>query len=387
MIILAPVTDSLEIVTSADVNLEYNVAYADHTSSGVTAADSAGSISTASTTTVISAAGAGVTRQVRGISVLNTTSFSVVTICIQIDVSGTNTIIFKCALGAGESINFTEGRGWHSLSDHGRSRDSVTHPYPEGYDVPILKVGNATEAAGVYYSPYASAGFPGAWAPGTPGLAGRAVNSEKGKLEVAVPLTGYAYLEGAVFSTSVATTVGLIDILWVNSGLAPATTTAQTVNSVTFAARDMQETSNGRGVEIGILVTTATGNAGVVTTIAMSYTNADGTGTRNATIPSFPATCVAGSIIPFRYQEGDNGVRSVQTVTLGTTLGAGAVISLIAFRRVVSLGCYNVNSAASVNWNDDGVRMLSGSTMIPYQIPTATTATTLQGTVYIHNMD
>ena len=386
MIILAPVTDSLQIVTSADVNLEYNVAYADHTSSGVTAVDTAGSISTATTTTVISASGAGVTRQVRGISVLNTTTFSPVTMTFQIDVSGTDTVIFKCILNAGESINFTEGRGWHSISDRGRTRESVVHPYPEGYDVPILKVGNATEAAGVYYSPYASAGFPGAWAPGTPGVAGRAVNSETGRLEVAVPLTGYAYLEGLVISTSAATSAGLIDVLWVNSGLAPTTTTAQTVNSVTFATRDMQETSNGRGVEIGILVTTATTNAGVVTTIAMSYTNADGTGTRNATIPSFPATCVAGSIIPFRYQEGDNGVRSIQTITLGTTLGGGA-ISLIAFRRVATLGCYNLNSAASVNWNDDGVRILSGSTILQYQIPTGTTATTIQGTAYIHNMD
>jgi hypothetical protein len=212
------------------------------------------------------------------------------------------------------------------------------------------------------------------------------VNSETGRLEIGVPLTGYAYIEGVVYSTSVATSVGLIDILWVNSGLSVTTTTAQTVNSVTFGARDIQETSNGRGVEIGILVTTATTNAGAVTTITAAYTNADGTGTRNASIPSFPATCVAGSIIPFRYQEGDNGVRSIQTITLGTTLGGGA-ISLIAFRRVVQLGCYNVNAAARVFWNDDGVRILSGSTIVPYQIPTATNATTFQGSVYVHNMD
>ena len=386
MIILAPTTDSLEIVTSDAVNLEYVISYAEHTSSGVTAVETAGSISTATTTTVISASGAGVTRQVRGISILNTTTFSAVTIHVQIDISGANTVIFKCILNAGESIEFTEGRGWHSLSEHGRTRESVVVPYPEGYEIPILKVGNTTEAAGVYYSPYASAGFPAAWAPGTPGVAGRAVNSETGGLQIGVPLTGYAYLEGLVFSTNVATSVGLIDVLWVNSGLVVTTTTAQNVNSVTFAARDMEETSNGRGVEIGILVTTATTNAGAVTTIAMSYTNANGTGTRNATIPSFPATCVAGSIIPFRYQEGDNGVRSIQTITLGTTLGGGA-ISLIAFRRVAQLGCYNVNSAARVNWNDDGVRLLSGNTMLVYQIPTATTATTIQATAYIHNMD
>jgi len=386
MIILAPTTDSLEIVTSAAVSLDYQISYAEHTSTGVTANQTAGNISTATTTTVISTSGSGVTRQVRGINIVNTTNFSVVTVTIQIDASGTNTVIYKCMLNAGESINFTDGRGWHTLSDHGRSRENVIYPYPEGYEVPILKAGNATEAAGVYYSPYASTGFPDVWAPGTPGVGGRAVSNEVGGLQISAPLTGYSYLEGFVASANVAASLGLIDVLWVNSGLVVTTTTAQTVNSVAFAARDLEETSNGRGVEIGILVTTATTNANAITTVTAVYTNSDGIGTRNASLLTFPQTCVAGSIIPFRYQEGDNGVRSIQTITLGTSLVTGA-ISLIAFRRVATVGCYNTNSAARVNWNDDGVRILSGSTILTFQIPTATTATTFQGTAYIHNMD
>jgi len=386
MILLAPTTDSLKITTSSATTIEYHISYAEHSSSSVTAVETAGSISSATTTTVFSASPAGVKRQVRGINIINTSSFDTVTVTVQIDVSGSATAIFKCILKSGESANFAEGRGWHSLSDHGRTRENAVAPYPEGYNIPILKIGNATEAAGVMYFPYASNLFPPQWLPGNPGAAGRAVNSEDGRLEIGVPLTGYAYLEGLVMSSNVATSYGLIDILWLNTGLSTTTTTAQTVNSATFASRDLQESSNGRGVEIGILVTTVTSNAAAVTTITMSYTNADGTGSKTATISSFPATCVAGSLIPFQLAAGDNGVRSIQSLTLGASLGTSA-ISLVAFRRVMTLGCYSANSAARVNWSDDGVRILSGSTIMPIQIPTATTATTIQGTAYIHNMD
>lgn len=386
MILLAPSTDSLEIVTSSATSIEYYVSYAEHSSSSVTAAETAGSISSAATTTVISTSSPGVSRQIRGINILNTSSFDSLTVTVQIDVSGSNVVIFRCILKSGETVNFTEGKGWHSLSDHGRSRENAVSPYPEGYNIPILKIGNATEAAGVMYFPYASNLFPPQWSPGNPGAAGVAVNSEDGRLEIEVPLTGYAYLEGLVMSSNVATSYGLIDILWKNTGLSTTTTTAQNVNSVAFASRDLQESSNGRGVEIGILVTTVTSNAAAVTTITMNYTNSDGISSRTATISSFPATCVAGSLIPFQLAAGDNGVRSIQSLTLGTSLGTSA-ISLVAFRRVMTLGCYRANSASGVNWSDDGVRILSGSTIMPIQIPTATTATTIQGTAYIHNMD
>ena len=385
MIILAPTTDSLKIVTSSTASIEYHISYAEHTSSSVLAVETAGNISSATTTAVISTSGSGITRQVRGVNIVNTSSFESNTISVQISVSGVDTVIFKCILKGGESANFTEGRGWHSLSSHGRSRENAVSPYPEGYNIPILKIGNSPEAAGIIYLPYASNLFPPMWSPGG-GLSGRAVNSEDGGLKIGVPLTGYAYLEGLVMSSNVATSCGLIDILWVNSSLTTTNTASQTVNSVAFASRDLEDSSNGRGVEIGILVTTITANSLPVTTITMSYTNADGVGSKTATISSFPASCVAGSLIPFQLAAGDNGVRSIQSITLGTSLGAAA-IGLVAFRRVMTLGCYTVNSAASVNWSDDGVRILSGSTIMPFQIPSTTTATTIQGTAYIHNMD
>ncbi len=117
----------------------------------------------------------------------------------------------------------------------------------------------------------------------------------------------------------------------------------------------------------------------------MSYTNSDGVSGRTATISAFPATCIAGSIIPFLLDTGDNGVQSIQSITLGTTLSSGA-FSLIAFRRVITQGCY-AGDVDRFSWNDSGVRILSGSTMVPFIIPTVVTTGGIQGTVYFHNTD
>jgi hypothetical protein len=48
---------------------------------------------------------------------------------------------------------------------------------------------------------------------------------------------------------------------------------------------------------------------------------------------SFPATAVAGTLVPFQLATGDRGVQSVQSVTLGTSYVAGA-ISLVLFRII-----------------------------------------------------
>jgi hypothetical protein len=123
------------------------------------------------------------------------------------------------------------------------------------------------------------------------------------------------------------------DRLWHNTGLTVTTTTAQTVNSVAWPARDRNGSTNGEGVMIGLEVTTATTNASAITNMTMSYTNQDGTAGRTATVPSFAATAVAGYIAIFNLAAGDTGVRSIQSITFGTSLGGGAV-QLMAFRPV-----------------------------------------------------
>jgi hypothetical protein len=126
----------------------------------------------------------------------------------------------------------------------------------------------------------------------------------------------------------------LCDRLWDNSGIVVTTITAQTINSVAWPARDRNATINGDGVQIGLEVVTATTNAAAITNMTISYTNSAGVAGRIGTIfpiNGFPPTATPGSFSVFDLQAGDFGVRSVQSISLGTSLLTGAV-SLVAFR-------------------------------------------------------
>lgn len=212
----------------------------------------------------------------------------------------------------------------------------------------IVKAGFTGEAAGQLHSPFYLAGRPGAATAPSPGLAGAALTSYAGQIPFPAAVGGEnIYLSRLEFAQA-ANIGGVIfcDRLWHNSGIVVTTTTAQTVNSVAWPARDDAESTDGQGILVGLEVSTATTNASAVTNTTMSYTNDAGTAGRTATIPSFPATAVAGTFVPFLLAAGDTGVRSIQSITLGTSYGAGAV-HLVAYRRIVAIGTPLANVVAA----------------------------------------
>lgn len=194
------------------------------------------------------------------------------------------------------------------------------------------------EAAGQYHSSLYLAGRPGAAAAPTPGMAGAALTSYAGQVPFPASQPSESVYLARVDGAQAGNigTILLLDRLWHNSGIAVTTTTAQTVSSVALPARDSGGTTDGEDVGVALEVTTATTNASAVTTITMSYTNSDGVAGRTATISSFPATAVAGTFVPFNLAAGDRGVRSIQSITLGTSLAGGAV-ALVAYRRITSI--------------------------------------------------
>ena len=381
MLLLPSTTDSLELVTSAAVAVDYVAAWADHTSSGVAASAGTGPVATATTTTIVAAPGASTQRQIRGLTLRNAGSANV-TVTVQAKPSGTARTIVKAAIQPGETLAYSDGRGWYSLDSAGRERSQRSDARTAGYSVWAHKVGAAPEAAGIWHSHHASTGTPGAWSPGTPGVGGRATDgttlADDGVLKLPTAGAGLSlYLAQLQTVATVACQVVIMDFLWVNTGLSPTTTTAQTVTSVAFPARDIESTANGNGVGLAILVTTATTNASAVTTITASYTDNHGNSGRTATISSFPATAVVGTLIPFQLAAGDEGVSAVASITLGTSLGGGA-ISLVAYRPI-AVSPNPVAQISSVNaLSPEGVKIEQTAALIPVQYATATTATTLQ---------
>jgi hypothetical protein len=210
--------------------------------------------------------------------------------------------------------------------------------------VDVLKASATGEAAGELWSPFYTAGWPGAAAAPSPGINGAALTSYTGQLDFPAAVTGEnTYLAG--LDACQAGGVGEIwvcDRLWHNSGLTVTTTGAQAITTPAFPARDSSGSTAGIGLRLGIEVSTATTNGGAITNMTASYTDEAGNSGNTATVTSFPATAVAGHFSVFNLAAGDRGLRSVQSVTFGTSLAAGAV-HMVVFRVLAKIPVLTAN--------------------------------------------
>lgn len=216
------------------------------------------------------------------------------------------------------------------------------------------------EAAGYWHNLFAVAGIPAAGALATPGLNGATVDDASaigGMFRFDNPSSGNAYL-ARMAANAPANVVGvmLYDLLWYNTGTVVTTTTAQAITFPTLPSRCPPASGStpdalGGQIEIWLHVATATTNAGAVANSTISYTNQAGTASRTGTIvaPGIPATAVAGTFVQFGLQGSDTGVRSVQSLTLGTSLVTGAV-SLMAIRRIAMIPFVAASSGALLDW-------------------------------------
>lgn len=383
--ILDSTTKSLEVVTTTTAAVDYTVSFVDYTSTTVTPADTQGAITTATTTTYVSAPGASTQRQLRRASFRNKSTNSSNKLTFQKDVSGTNYELYSVTLAPGESVKLDAEGEWHVFGSDGIERVAGSTAI-DGRTISWLKVGATSEAVGLWQLQNKDTGVPGAWVPGTPGVNGDAVSCNAtadaaiaGAPYLPDPSSGNYYLVSATAAASVAGMPFVMDLIWFNTGLTVTTTTAQAITPPTLGARDADGSTNGEGWQAAILVTTATTNASAVTNTTLSYTDSDGNAGNTATISSFPATAVAGAFVPFQLAAGDRGIRTIASVTLGTSYGGGA-ISLVLYRPLayVSAPVANIGGTINVvNASPGGTKVWNGSCLNVGYLASATTATTL----------
>lgn len=389
MIILKSTTETLEVATSTTSAIDVSVSYADLTSTTLTGGSQETAITTATTTTILSAPAASTQRQVKFISIENKGSASNA-ITIKKDISATEYIMYSATLKAGESLQFAQEGGFSKHSSNGEDVTTVSSDKSAPINARsfnFMKIGPAVEAAGILHFLGSNTGSPGVWATGTPGLNGRATDgttaADLGCFPIKNASTGSNFITQFMASATTACAPMLIDLLWVNTGLVVTTLTAQAITPVALPARDAAGTTNGDDVQMGLLVTGATTNAAAITNCTASYTDQDGNAGATATMASFPATAVAGTLVPFQLATGDTGVRSVQSVTLGTSLVAGAV-SLVLFRIVAGVPVLVANSGGQLNSQQKmNVRLYNGACILPIYMPSATTATNFFGTLNV----
>lgn len=384
---LSNTTHILELETSVAGSIHYQCGYTDISASSVsTPGDNQGIITTAATTTIVSAPAASTTRKIQYVNVYNNGATNVVK--VKKDISGTEYICVGVTLQNGETLRIINDKV-SVLDPAGRQKTQNTGDTEISGDVrSIYKAGSAPEAAGVMYSHSKDSGFPGAWSPGTPGVNGRNTDgtnsSDAGCLNLGTPGSGAWYLRDINVTGTVTGQFNLYDVLWVNTGLTVTTTTAQSITQPTLPARDNTGSTNGTGVYAGILVTGATTNGSAITNTTLTYTNSDGTPSRTATISSFPATAVIGTFVPFQLQAGDKGIRSIQSITLGTSYGGGS-ISLICFNPMASASVplANVGSLAYPKKLD--LRLYDNHCLLPFWMASSAVALNIMGNIYFVN--
>jgi hypothetical protein len=246
------------------------------------------------------------------------------------------------------------------------------------YPREFIKAATPTLVAGRPHSLFYLAGVPGAAVAPTPGLAGAALTTYAGQLPFTNPVSGNSYLARLAAQATIAGQVLLCDRLWHNSGITITQTTAHTVNSATWPARDAAGSTNGEHVLIGVEVSTATG-AGTPT-LTIGYTNQAGTASRTGTnAVATVASSAIGAFYPIGLQAGDSGVRSVQTFTLSATWTSGT-IHLVAYRILARLSLTAANVPNSLDAVVGGMpRLYDNSVPFLLFIPSTTTASNITG--------
>lgn len=249
------------------------------------------------------------------------------------------------------------------------------------------KTGATMEAINVWHSLAYSGGVPGAMSAPSSGLNGATITSPRdGLISFADASPGETRLMRASVRPTQTGTLLICDRLWDNSSIVSTQTTLQSITSPTWPARDRNGATAGDGVLLGLEVSVATTNGSAVSNSTITYTDEAGNGSRTATLlatPSIiPATAVAGTFVPFLLAAGDKGVRSVEGLTLGTSLGTGTV-HLVAYRPIASIG---VPVGVPAEWAVDlvtggAVKLYDDTALFFIWIPSATAALGASGQI------
>lgn len=392
MILLTSTSDLIQLVTSAAANsIDVHASYVDINGTVITPGRKNTKITTATTTSIVSSPGASTVRNLKGLYITNNSTGTNCNVAV-LHYDGTITVeLIEFVLLPGENLGYREDGSWVH-------RDSVGAEYPpsglgnyNGKMVPFMKTTTAAKAAGTWYCSSKDVGYPGAWAPGTPGINGRITDgtqsADYGCIPITNPSAGSNYLTALDMQASVNHTHDFFDCLWVNSGIAVTTTTAQAITTPTLPARDVNGTTNGEGCSIALLFVAAATNGASISGTTVSYTNSKGVSGRTATLTTatgsaIPATPVIGTMIWFSLAAGDTGVRSIQSITLGTSLVTGTV-SLMITRDVCTIGTTVVNVAAAKNMGTPGIKLFSGTCLLHNIMASGTTATFMSGSLTV----
>ncbi|MDP3855332.1 hypothetical protein [Phenylobacterium sp.] len=243
---------------------------------------------------------------------------------------------------------------------------------------PFAKGTTGTMVSGRPHSSWRAAGLPIAGATSATLNGDTLIAPVVGQLDRHNPASGNAYLARFEAQVIQPCALMLIDRLWHNGGYAITATTAQAIVSPAWPMRDKNAATLGEGVLLGLEVITACGAAAPLITV--EYTNSAGVSDRiGANIYPTANSPPVGAFYPIELQDGDVGVRSVQSLTLSVSWISGT-IALVAYRPIALLDITTSNTPNAADAISLGLPQIYDNSVLSFiMIPEATSNSTISG--------
>jgi hypothetical protein len=240
----------------------------------------------------------------------------------------------------------------------------------------IQKTATATTVAATTFSIWDKAGNPGA---GSLGLANATPGVIQTDVTAGAPLINSfgsgatGYLAAGRFRNTVAGSLILYDRIYV---LGPITLTAAASVAITTPPSFSSRVPGGTDyTNTEILVELATTNSAANTTVAFTYTNQSGAGTRTSGTTAQMNAFTVGRVMQVPLQAGDSGVQKLETYTI-TTTGTGTANFIIA-RRLAVFDVRIANAMDAQAWDMIGGPIVyADSCLWPVVVPDSTSSGT-----------
>lgn len=359
--------ETLELTTTSTSAIDVEVNYFEVTASTgaqLGASNQRTKITTVTTAVVLAAPAANTTARAASSVKACNIGAAANTLTLKHDEAATEHVVGRAVVGPNECATWDDKGNLSVASSTGSPKVNVQTEIIGGRSYVWGKTATAVDTAAYSYAYFKDIGRPGAFSLGTPGLNGVVTDCSivgtagtGGALSLGTPLftnagSGSLYIADVKLVSQVTGTFMLVDVLWYNTGLVVTTTTAQATVTPTLPARDVNGSTNGEGVELALLTTTANTNAAAIATTTASYTDSDGNAGNTATFFALagfqaPVSPVIGTWMPFNLATSDRGIRALASVTLGTSYVAGN-LSAILYRPLAVVGITTANVATTV---------------------------------------
>lgn len=176
-------------------------------------------------------------------------------------------------------------------------------------------------------------------------------------------LDGFSTIAGAFI---------IFDRIYAASGFSGTVTTAQAITGFPTLP-SARAPSSGEGLEIWLESYTAVGAS--ASNVTVQYTNSAGTAGRSTVSEAITASFPVNRMQRLRYQDGDIGVQSIQSVTLSVTTGTAGNFGITLLKRKATLPMPLLNTSYVMDFASLGMPTIQSDSALQFVNMGSTTTT------------